>query len=147
MTPKGHFEINWPLANDFYWFLKYFQLGLWPKKLEISQIVTRFLFFLSYLITTVPNKYSACSSYSLVHLDELLALVTNTYVLGLRLIRIYLCTICMQYIHCIAFGVKTSTMVVMNILRSCCVVKFSFSEKTTKFRSYLPIVLTNQLIY
>ena len=26
-------------------------------------------------------------------------------------------------------------------------VKFSFSEKTTKFRSYLPIVLTNQLTY
>ena len=25
--------------------------------------------------------------------------------------------------------------------------KFSFSEKTTKFRSYLPTVLTNQLIY
>ena len=85
-------------------------------------MIVRFWFFLSYLITTVSNKYSACSSYSLVHLDELLALVTNTYVLGLRLIRIYLCTVyaCSTYI---AFGVKTSTMVVMNILRSCCVVK------------------------
>ena len=104
---QSRIEHCWP-------YLRRVKEGIVPRRLgRYSNIVTGTdeSWFRNQDSPVLP-KSSCC----LVHLDELLALITNTYyVLGLRLIRIYY-YLCMYYMH--AFGVKTSIMVVMNILRT-----------------------------
>ena len=66
---------------------------------DYSTLMTQVSTFYCHHPKTRQNK--DCN-YSLVHLDELLALLTNTYVLSLRLIHAYyMHAVHRQHIHCI----------------------------------------------